>query len=324
MRFALNWIDATLASARDVTPTIRLFEIEPPAGALPWSPGSHLNISVLTGETTDDRSYSLVGQPDRRVYRIAVKRTPESRGGSRYMWSLQPGARVRISEPHNLFELALDRPDYLLVAGGIGVTPIFGMALALARRGANVRMHYAARSREEFAFAGELRATLGDRLALSCSARGEHLDPAQAIGGLHSEGELYVCGPLGLMEACRAAWQESGRPPSKMRTETFGSSGLYAPQPFRVKVPRLHADILVPANRSMLDALDEAGVEVMADCRRGECGLCVVEILSADTKIDHRDVFFSEEQKKHGSKMCACVSRAVGGEVVIDTAFRGD
>ncbi|WP_207482819.1 2Fe-2S iron-sulfur cluster-binding protein, partial [Arenibaculum pallidiluteum] len=137
-------------------------------------------------------------------------------------------------------------------------------------------------------------------------------------------GELYVCGPIGLLEAARRAWQDSGRPVDGLRFETFGSSGRHAAEAFRVCIPRLGREVEVPRNQSMLEALEAAGVEMIYDCRRGECGLCAVRILEVEGEIDHRDVFFSERQKAANQHMCTCVSRAVRGAVTIDTADRMD
>ncbi|AXS42225.1 PDR/VanB family oxidoreductase [Breoghania sp. L-A4] len=324
MRFHLVWEDAVIRSIRTVTPTVREFIIAPSSGAAKrFAPGSHLNVTVLINDQPDTRSYSLVGEPMGDAYRIAVKRQPESRGGSDYMWSLTEGARITVSDPHNLFELDLGRPQYLLLAGGIGITPIYGMALALQRRNADFRLVYAARTADELAFADDLRDALGDRLELRTDD-GTRLDLAAEIGRLAPDGDLYLCGPMGLLDAVRRAWADAGRHPANLRYETFGSSGHAAPEAFTVKIPNLGVEVVVPENQSMLDALESAGVAVVSDCRRGECGICKVRVLASDGEIDHRDVFFSEEEKDAGEAMCPCVSRVTGGSVTVDTWYRAD
>lgn len=323
MRFAIDWQDARLRAMRDLAPDIRLFEIEPTTPVKTPPPGSHINVSVTIDGQTDTRSYSLIGTAADGVYRIAVKRLKDSRGGSAYMWGLAPGARLRISDPQNLFELALGRPDYLLIAGGIGITPIHGMALTLAGRGAKLRMLYACRQRDELVFADDLRQQLGGRLETFIDLEGQRMDLAAAIDGLAADGELYMCGPIGLMEAVRRQWQQRGRPMERLRFESFGNSGRFAPEAFTVTIPRLGRTITVPENRSMLDALEAVGVELLSDCRRGECGLCAVDILAVDGEVDHRDVFFSDGQKAENHKLCACVSRVARGGITIDTAHRG-
>ncbi|MFZ1895963.1 MAG: FAD-binding oxidoreductase, partial [Rhodoplanes sp.] len=126
----IQWREARLHSARNLTPDIRLFEIAPSGEFVVPTPGSHINVTVQVGERRDVRSYSMVGPCTDGLYRIAVKLLPDSRGGSAYMWSLAPGAHLTISNPHNNFVLSPGRPDYILVAGGIGITPIFTLALA--------------------------------------------------------------------------------------------------------------------------------------------------------------------------------------------------
>ncbi|WP_431857558.1 PDR/VanB family oxidoreductase [Azospirillum sp.] len=317
-----EWLSARLRATRDLTPDIRLFEIEPdePLDAAP--PGSHIEVAVHPEGRPGTRSYSLIDRCGDGVLRIAVKRMPQSRGGSAYMWGLAPGDRLRVTRPRNRFPLAHGRPEYLLVAGGIGITPIHSMALALAEAGARFRMLYGARGRADLAFGEELRQLLGDRLEVALDEDGQRIDLEREIAALAPGGELYVCGPIGLLDAARAAWQRSGRPAAGLRFETFGNTGRFAAEPFTVRIPRLGLEVAVPAERSMLEALEEAGVDMLSDCRRGECGLCAVDIVETEGTVDHRDVFFSERQKAENTKMCACVSRIAGGGVTIDTADR--
>lgn len=321
MREIISWQPARLRAVRDVTPDIRLFEIEPERFEPP-TPGSNINIIVQIEGRPDTRSYSIVGPCTDGVYRIAVKLLPDSRGGSAYMHGLQPGARLTISEPGNHFELARNRPEYLLVAGGIGITPIYTMAHALADAGARFRLLYACRTRQDLAFAEELQARIGEKLQIFVDEEGGRIDLPAEIARLAPSGELYVCGPIGMLEAAKHAWQESGRPADGLRFETFGNSGRYASEPFTVRIPRLGKEILVSRNQTMLDALEAAGVDMIYDCRRGECGLCAVRILEVEGVVDHRDVFFSDAQKAANTHLCTCVSRVAGGGIAIDTADR--
>ncbi len=318
----LDWRRARLAATRDLTPDIRLFEIAPEGDVVLPTPGSHVQIGVLVDGRADTRSYSVVGPANDGLYRVAVKLLPTSRGGSRYMWGLEPGAHLTIATPRNHFELVLGRSHYALVAGGIGITPIQSMAHALAGSGAEVSLFYAARRRADLAFADELGTLLGDRLRLFVAEEGERLDMEAIVGGVPDGGDLYLCGPIGLMEAGKRAWSRAGRPVANLRFETFGTGGRHATLPFTVRIPRLGLEIPVPANRTMLDALEAAGVAMIHDCRRGECGLCTVRILDVAGPVDHRDVFFSEEEKAANGKLCTCVSRLPGGVLTIDTADR--
>jgi ferredoxin-NADP reductase len=318
----IEWRSARLRSTRDLTADIRLFEIESSGEFVRPRPGSHINVMVQIGERPDVRHYSVIGPCSDGVYRIAVKLLPDTRGGSAHMWKLSPGAPITISTPRNLFELSRGRPEYLLVAGGIGITPIFTMAMALAQAGANFRLLYGCRRRQDFAFADELREHIGERLQLFVGEDGDKIDFPAEIAKLPIGGELYVCGPIGMLDEARHQWHLSGRPVDGLRFETFGNSGRFASQAFTVKIPRLGLEIEVPQNQTMLDALEAAGVDMIFDCRRGECGLCALNILETDGTVDHRDVFFSDEQKAENLKLCTCVSRVAGGSITIDTADR--
>jgi vanillate O-demethylase ferredoxin subunit len=276
----------------------------------------------MIGERPDTRSYSLLDSAADGLYRIAVKRLRDSRGGSAYMHGLAPGARLSIAGPRNHFGLALGRPGYLLVAGGIGITPLHAMALALHQAGAPFRLLYAARTRQDLALADTLRARIGDRLLTFADADGARIDLPAAIAALAPGAEAYVCGPYGMMEAARRAWGEAGRPEQALRFETFGTGGRHATEPFTVRIPRLGKEIAVSRTQTLLEALEAAGVGMIHDCRRGECGLCTVKILAVDGTVDHRDVFFSEAQKATNAQLCTCVSRVVGGGITIDTADR--
>jgi ferredoxin-NADP reductase len=323
MRSDVVWTSGSMLSVRALSPSIRLFEIVPDGGAASWSPGSHLDVSVMIDGRAEVRSYSLVGEPDGKAYRIAVKCDPQGRGGSQAMHRLVPGARISLSSPKNHFELEFDRPDYLLVAGGIGITPMLGMAQALKKRGARFRFVYCARSRDELALLPELSGVCGAALSVLVSDESQRLDFAREIAQLAADGQLYLCGPMRMLDAARREWEKAGRKAQNLRYETFGSSGRYATQAFTVRTWPEGVDVLVPENKSMLDALTEAGIDVMYDCKRGECGLCALNVLEATAPIDHRDVFFSEHERAAGKKICACVSRAAGGVVTVDTAYRG-
>jgi ferredoxin len=196
------------------------------------------------------------------------------------------------------------------------------MTLALAETGANFRLLYACRRRQDLALADELRERIGGRLQTFIDEEDSRIDLDAEIARVCPGGELYVCGPIGMLEAAKRHWQSSGRPLDQLRFETFGNSGRFASERFTVKIPRLGKEIKVSLNETMLDALEAAGIDMIFDCRRGECGLCAVPILETDGIVDHRDVFFSDEEKAANSKLCTCVSRVIGGSITVDTADR--
>jgi vanillate O-demethylase ferredoxin subunit len=324
MRFAQKWTKCTVHAVRDVAPAIREFVLRPEGASVEsYAVGSHVNVGVFVDGRPETRSYSLVGEVRPDGYRIAVRRAPDSRGGSRYMWSLQPGARIEVSTPASLFEIDWSRESYCLIAGGIGITPILGIAAALMRRNADLELHYAVKSRRDAAFLDELSGMLGDRLIVHASDEGTRIDLNQTFAGLPPDASAIICGPMRLLEAARRGWASAGRLPADLRYETFGSSGLLPTASFRVRIDQSGREIVVPENKSMLDALNEAGFEVISDCQRGECGVCAIDVVSVDGQIDHRDVFFSDHQKTASDRICPCVSRAVGA-ITVNTLYESD
>lgn len=316
------WMDATVTAANDIADGVRRIEFAADSPMPAFDPGSHIAIRAAIASGPAIRTYSCL--PDAAAGRVAVgvKLHPNSRGGSRYMFGLKAGDKVRITTPENRFDLSWRAPDYLLLAGGIGVTPIFGMALALAARGADLRMEYGGQSLGSMPFLDPLRAVLGDRLSAHAQDQGAMIDLDAAIARLSPAGELYICGPLPMLEAAKRAWAKAGRATSRFRYEVFGDTGRFTEAPFTVRVAGYDREVLVPSDRSLLDALDDAGIPMIHDCRRGECGLCAVDVLDHSGEIDHRDVFLSDNEKREGNRLCACVSRIAGGSALIDTGYR--
>jgi len=323
MRFAEHWTNSTVVAIRDLAPTIREIVLQPDAPIASYPPGSHINVALPIDGRPDKRSYSLVGAPEGGRLRIAVRLADDSRGGSRAMWALRPGHRLEMTTPTSLFEIDWSRRSYCLIAGGIGVTPMLGIASALARRGADLTMHYATKARADAALLDELHDLLGDRLRLHAGDEGARLDLAATLRALPADAVAVLCGPLRMLEAARRAWADDGRADSDLCFETFGSSGRLPTGEFRVRIAATGDEIVVRRDRSMLEALNAAGYEVISDCQRGECGVCAVDVTAVDGDIDHRDVFFSAHQKHDNAKMCACVSRAQG-TVTVDTLYRPD
>jgi vanillate O-demethylase ferredoxin subunit len=323
MRFAEHWMWCSVDAIRDVTSGIREITLRPDVPLTSYPPGSHINVNLLIDGQPQTRSYSLVGERATNTLRIAVRLAPDSRGGSQAMWALQLGGRLEISTPSSLFDIDWARKSYCLIAGGIGITPITGIAHALQKRSADVYLHYAVRSRQDAAYLDEMGALLGQRLSVHASDEAARLDLDATFSALPADAIAIMCGPMRMLEAARHAWNSAGRAPSDLRYETFGSSGLLPTAEFRVRLKGSGTEIVVPQNRSMLDALNDAGHEVMSDCQRGECGVCAIDVVAVDGEIDHRDVFFSTHQKHSNAKICPCVSRAVG-TVTVDTLYHSD
>ncbi|MGE3248484.1 MAG: 2Fe-2S iron-sulfur cluster-binding protein [Beijerinckiaceae bacterium] len=319
---ATSWRRARIRAIETLNADTRLFEIEPDGVFAPSSPGGHIDVAVQIDGRPATRSYSTLEDSAHGAYRIAVKQVEDSRGGSVWMHRLEPGAQISISAPANHFELNRHAKRYLLVAGGIGITPIYAMANALAQDGADFRVLYACRDRQSAILADNLRTAIGERLSVFAGSDGRRLDLAAEIGALPDDAEVYVCGPIPMLDEAREIWAASGRPIDRLRFETFANSGRFPNAAFSVNLPHIGRSVEVAKNQTILEALEAAGIDAMYDCRRGECGLCALDVLAVDGVIDHRDVFFSAEEKAEGKKLCACVSRVAGKSITVDTGER--
>jgi ferredoxin-NADP reductase len=263
----------------------------------------------------DTRSYSVVeSNDDGSRLTISVLHTAASRGGSAYMHALRVGDTLRTTQPLQNFPLRIGAPRYVLLAGGIGITALVEMARVLRALKADYTLLYVARSADRMAYREQLAELHGDRLQVFLDQEGSPLDvPAlvKEVAAGADQTELYMCGPIRLMDAVRRAWREEQLPLHNLRFETFGNSGWFDPEEFLVSVPRLGIETVVGTDTTMLEALSAAGADLMYDCRKGECGLCLVDVREVVGTLDHRDVFLSERQQAAGTKVCTCVSRAV-------------
>lgn len=286
----------------------------PDGGALPcWSPGAHIDLLLANGLV---RQYSLCGDPgDRAGYSIAVLREPAGRGASQYVHDrLAVGDPVRIRGPRNHFEL-VDAPRYLFIAGGIGIAPLLPMVRTVNASAAPWRLLYGGRARASMAFLPELSA-FGDRVAICPQDETGLLDLPSALGTPSAGTAVYACGPEALLHAVEelcTAW-----PPGALHLERFdaGPSGDAPAVPFEIELAQSGLTLPVPANRSVLDVVEGAGIPVMSSCAEGTCGSCETPVLSGD--LDHRDSVLSQDERAAGRSMMICVSRSRGGRLVLD------
>lgn len=311
----VRWQDATVVEHGEVADGIVRIVLDPAEPVAP-RPGEHIDVAVHLPEGgTDTRSYSIAGAiPDGTRLAISVATPPHSRGGADYMHARSVGDVMRITQPLQDFALRVGAPSYTLIAGGVGITAIRGMASTLRRLGADYTLHFVGHSRRRMAYLRELEATHGERLVPHITQEDGRMAVEELLAAMPHDAELYMCGPIRLMEEIKRHWERGGRDMTALRFETFGNSGWFDAEPFQVEIPRLGVTTQVRPGESMLEALERDGVEMMYDCRRGECGLCEVDILEIDGRVDHRDVFYSEREKAPNSKMCCCVSRVVAGE----------
>ena len=324
----LTWQQGRVVSTELVAAEIRkiVLSVDDPQ---PVTPGAHVDVQVEIAGRKNTRSYSIVSAESAgRLLTLGVQLSARSRGGSVFMHGLRPGQDVTLSRPLQNFPLRVGASRYVLVAGGVGITAIAHMASVLRRLEADYSLVYVGRSRRSMAFLPELQQLHRDALHLHIDDEGSNLDVAALVAEIASDlagTEAYVCGPIRLLDAARREWLSSGLSPSELRFETFGSSGRHDAEEFVVRIPRLDIEAVIPVGRSILEALEDSGVELMSDCRKGECGLCEVNVLDVVGQVDHRDVFYSEEQRVESRRLCTCVSRVVAvGAPEGTTSDRGD
>lgn len=269
-----------------------------------WTPGAHVSLDLGQGLV---RQYSLCGDPaDRSAWRIAVLREEAGRGGSAYVHDvLAVGDKVPVSAPRNNFAL-VGADSYLFVAGGIGITPLLPMIACADRRGADWRLTYGGRTRASMAFLDEL-AAYGDRVLVRPQDETGLLDLSELDGAP----TVYCCGPEPLLAAVEARC-----PAGTLHVERFTGVTAGEGDEFEVVLDRSGRTLTVPAGRSILEVVEEAGIAVLSSCREGTCGTCETEVRAGVP--DHRDVLLTPDERAAGETMMICVSRARGGKLVLD------
>jgi vanillate monooxygenase ferredoxin subunit len=283
-----------------------------------FSAGAHIDVHLGNGLC---RQYSLCNSPgETHRYVIGVLREPASRGGSKCMHEgVREGDTLEISRPRNQFPLAERAPRSVLLAGGIGITPILAMAEQLARGGADFALHYCGRSRARMAFLGRIAASpFAARVRI-------HVDdePATQLdlkGVLERAGEgahVYVCGPTGFIQAVTHQALVVGIPQQRIHLEHFKATADAAVVgAFSLVLARSARTIEVPADKSALQSLLDNGVEIEASCEQGICGTCITTVLEGQP--DHHDSYLTDSQRAANDVFLPCCSRARGGRLVID------
>jgi len=315
-----HWLDAEVASVRDVADGIREFTLTPRNGIeFPaFSAGAHIDVHVEEGLV---RQYSLCNSPsDSDRYVIAVKKEVDGRGGSRAMHeNVKAGQAIEISEPRNNFPLAKSATDYVLVAGGIGITPILGMAHELYERGASFEVHVSARDKASLPFGESLsELPFSDRINVYLNDEPERKFIPEKAVALWEEGrELYICGPSGFMEWVELSLTGIDWPNEKIFSETFVAREIDMSEnrTFEVELARSGKVLTVKPDQFLLDVLNDNGAGVICSCTQGICGSCITPVLSGQP--EHRDVIMTDAERAANDKMCVCVGRAKTGERLV-------
>lgn len=308
----------TVARKWEPAEAIAGFELTALSGTLPtFQPGAHIDVHLPNGLV---RQYSLTNGPgELDAYRIGVKRDPNSRGGSVLLHdSVSVGDVLAISEPRNNFTLRRDSHRSILIAGGIGVTPLLAMAQTLHNQQLGYELHYFAQGADHVAFRDVLDG-LGSavhlHLGLSPTETGEAL--ADVVSTPSDDGQIYVCGPGPMLEAVLATAQPAGWNDDAVHFEYFkNTTEIDDTSSFVVHLARSAKSIEVASGTTVLEALRATGIDMASSCEQGACGTCRVDVVAG--AVNHQDVYLSDAEKAKGTQMMTCVSRAAGDEITLD------
>ncbi|RZA34717.1 MAG: oxidoreductase [Lysobacteraceae bacterium] len=298
-------------------PYVKEFRMVPADGSRTpdWAPGSHVDIGFRSRSGEEfNNAYSLVGAPGERL-RIAVQRESAGRGGSRVLHDeFQPGMEVELSVPVDAFALKRGAVRTVLIAGGIGITPLTSMAHALEAAGHRFELHHLARDPERLVLTKEFEGMRHAAVSTYLTGSGERPDLDTLIGPYTEGSELHACGPVSLLEAIRTRAAVLGWPAAHVHVESFGARTGSEDKPLRLYLRQSDLRLELAPGTSILDAMIAADAFVSYDCKRGECGNCFAEVVSG-TPI-HRDVCLTPQQRRQG--MTTCVSWAAGGDLELD------
>ena len=283
----------------------------PGGGELPgWQPGAHIRLRLPSGR---ERHYSLCGDPaDRTVYRIAVRRLAEGGGGSAEIHDeLLPGTELTVRRPRNGFAFCAE-PSVLLLAGGIGITPLLPMAREAQRLGLDWRLVHVGRSADTLPFGDELRALDPARVEIRTDDRHGVPTGAGLLAHTRRGTAVYCCGPAPMLAAVQGALEASAT--RTLHFERFGAAPVLDGRPFTVRLGAGGPLLAVPADRSALDVALEQRPDLPYSCHQGFCGTCRVQVLAGTP--EHRDRRLTEDERAAGA-LLPCVSRAAEGETLV-------
>lgn len=314
-------IDVVVVSRNNEAQDICSYELASVDGSpLPaFSAGAHIDVHLPEGLI---RQYSLCNNPEERHrYLIGVLKDPASRGGSQSLHEqIHNGARLRISQPRNLFPLANEARRSLLFAGGIGITPILCMAERLAHSGCDFELHYCARSSERAAFVQRLRdSSFAERVFLHFDEQPHTvMDAAKVLAAPEDNVHLYVCGPGGFMQHVLDSARAQGWREDCLHREYFAAAPVDNSNDgsFSVKVGSSGEVFEVPADKTVVQVLESHGIEIAMSCEQGICGTCLTRVLEGVP--EHRDLFLTEEEQALNDQFTPCCSRSKTPLLILD------
>ncbi|MBN6536169.1 oxidoreductase [Acinetobacter pittii] len=279
--------------------------------------GAHIDVHLPNGMV---RQYSLCQNPnDEGKFRLGILRDPESRGGSVSAFDeIKDGMQIQVSEPKNLFPL-LKAKHSVLIGGGIGITPLITMAYQLAHEGASFELHYCGASPEKCAFVAEIKnGELAKHTTFHFKSEGASHRAffESAIKDIDLESHIYTCGPVGFMDWVINLATTHDFPEQQIHKEYFQVETDTSGDSFEVVAERSGKIIMVEAGETILQALAKEGIEIEMSCEQGVCGTCMCDVIEGEP--DHRDVYFTDEEKASNEQILVCCSRSKTSRLVLD------
>lgn len=314
----MSLIDVVVSDIVQETPTIKSFYLSLPDGTPigHYSPGAHIDVA---GPNSQIRQYSLCGRPDGDdAYVLAVKREENSRGGSEALHELKVGDKLKISAPRNLLTLAEGAEHHVLIAGGIGITPMLSLARYMDVRDISFELHYYARNEEEAAFLPLLTEKVPNKLHahLGVSREEQKRLLHEVVDSTPNNSHLYVCGPSPFMERVQDI-ALTKLPEDAIHFENFNPAEQPGEQENTEFDVELEGETYhVPADRSIVAVLNEAGCDIDTSCQEGICGTCIMEVVEGTP--EHRDNVLTKSEREEGETMAVCVSRTRDSKIVLD------
>lgn len=314
-------LEVVVTAIESLSDRVKCFTLADPEGAPlpPFRGGSHILVPMPGNDSGYGNAYSLISSPfDTRHYQIAVRRESPSRGGSAFMHdALHPGDRLTISTPENLFALAGQADNHLLIAGGIGITPFLSFLPELQHAGQRYHLHYAFHSARRATFREWLqRSPYASHVSCHDSSQGDRLDLERLLAGAGPATHIYVCGPGSLNDAVRHTAERLGIPAERLHSEAFTPQSTSG-HTFTLVLARSGVELTVGPEMTILQALENSGAaRVESLCREGICGTCETKILEGEA--EHRDQYLSDEERSAQKTLLVCCSRAKGDRLVLD------
>ena len=320
-RKAITKLNLKIQSIEDKSPTIKLFTLASEDGSIlpTFEPGAHLPIELtLDDKAKIERHYSLVSSnEENRFYQIAVQREDNGRGGSMHLHQNgQVNTLISAKSPRNEFPLSPIGQHTILIAGGIGITPILSMLRALVDKDASFEIHYSAKTLADLAFKKEVSDLAGNKAHFyySTGENAKRLDLNSVMQKIQNDSHVFLCGPIRLIETARNIGEILGINSAQIHFESFGASPTASDSDIEVTLKKSAMVVTVKQSQTILEALIEKNISVPYDCKRGECGMCAVDVIEGNA--DHRDVYLNKQERQ--TQMCVCVSRAKGKGLTLD------